>query len=128
MKEYACTHWPFYDLGKGIRFEDGRFATDDPGQQEIIESNDKYMVFVWPVSPPAEKEVVDDKACEGGIPTPQQDDREAPRPSEIEPDGSVRQGREESPVFQELEDIVRGSGIVAVKSAKVKPAEKRKGR
>jgi hypothetical protein len=112
MKEYACTQWPFYDLGKGIKFEDGRFATADPGQQEIIELNDKYMVFIWPVSPSAKEEVPVDKAGEGGVPTPQQDDREAVGTCEVEPGSGLREGRETSNVLQELENIVLGSGII----------------
>ena len=118
--DYICQQWPFYDLGKGIQFEDGRFSTEDPGQREIIESNDKYMVFIWPVSPPLEKEEVNDQAGEGGLPAPQQDDREAARPGTEEQARSVPKGREESGVLQELEEIVRGSGIIGGKGKGVK--------
>jgi hypothetical protein len=113
--DYICQRWPFYDLGKGIKFVDGRFSTDDPGQIKIVESNDKYKVFIWPVSPPAEKEEVNDQAGEGGLPAPQQDDREAAWPSAEEREGSGPEGREEGGVLQELEEIVRGSGIIGGK-------------
>ena len=127
MRVYACTQWPFYDLGMGVKFEEGRFSTDDPGQQKIIESNDKFMVFIWPVSPPAEKEAVSDQAGEGGVPTPQQDDRETTWPCEVEPGRSVPEGRETCGVLQELEEIVLRSGITGGKSKKAQPPKRPKG-
>jgi len=122
MKHYTCHQWPFYDLGKGVQFADGRFSTDDPGQQKIIESNDKYEVFIWPVSPPAEKievkeevvEMVHDKASEGGLSAPQQNDWEALGAGTQNQRRSGGEGREASPVLQELEELVRGSGIIGV--------------
>jgi hypothetical protein len=118
--DYYCLQWPFYDLGKGIKFEDGRFSTDDPGQIEIIEANDKFKVFIWPGSPPVAVEEVEanDKASEGGIPTPQHIDGEASGACEEIREGSVQQGREEGSVFQELEELVRGSGIIGGKDQK----------
>lgn len=109
--DYICPTWPFYDLGKGVKFEDGRFSTGDPDQISFIESNDKYKVFIWPVSLPAVKEEAHDKASERRVSAPQQDKRKATRPSKKVKERSVVKGRKPRGVLQELEDIVRKSGI-----------------
>jgi hypothetical protein len=126
--DYICPNWPFYDIGKGVKFEDGRFSTEDPGQKEIIESNDKFMVFIWPVSPPAEREEVNDQAGEGGLPAPQCDDRETTWPSEEVLEGGLQQGRETCGVLQELEELVRGSGIIGGEGGSKQPKARGKGK
>ena len=108
MKEYFCHRWPFYSIGKDIKFENGRFKTDDPGQIETIESNDKYMVFVWPVALPAVKEEVVVQVEE--MPAVVEEDEERPT-------GPCAP-------LSDLEELVLKSGIVA----ETKPGKGRKGR
>ena len=117
MKEYACPRYPGYSIGRSIQFVNGRLKVEDPKLIRQIESNDWYRVFIWPADG---RDYNDDQASEGGIPTPQQEDGKAAGSGEVEPGIGVPEGREESPVLSELEELVRGSGIVGGKGKKVK--------
>jgi hypothetical protein len=144
IKEYICTRWPNYSISGKVQFVEGRFATDNPALQSLVESNDMWEVCVWDVSgeshgkkaePEAEagadsealRGQVDDQEGRIGLPPLQQVAAESSiRTSAEVCGGSDGEGREESPAFQafgELEELVVGSSILADKA----PARPRKG-
>lgn len=54
-KTYLCEQWPFLSV-QHLQFQDGRFTTDNPADQAIIEGLDYYGVQVTleePERPPA---------------------------------------------------------------------------
>lgn len=116
MKEYVCPRYPGYSIGRYIQFDNGRLKIEDLELIRQIESNDWYRVFIWPADG---KDYNDDKASEGGFPPLQHiETRPSAGAGEGDGGGSEEQGREEGHVFQELEEIVRGSGIVSGKGRK----------
>lgn len=44
-KVYVCERYPFYEIGK-IKFKHGRFVTDRPEDQALIEGSDWYGVYI----------------------------------------------------------------------------------
>ena len=49
-KKYVCARWPSLHLRGGIHFSMGYFETDDPKQQETVESNDMYARGIYLVT------------------------------------------------------------------------------
>jgi hypothetical protein len=45
-KRYRCGRYPFYVIGKRVRFKDGSFETEDAELQRIVESNDWFGVHI----------------------------------------------------------------------------------
>jgi hypothetical protein len=155
MKEYICPRWPEYSLSGKVKFVGGWFRTDELALQELIESNDQFGVRIWDASGEAHhgketisapetsgeteagssgetlrREVSDDgQSGEGGFPTLQQDPAGSPAGASA-PLGGGRdaEGRETGHVFQELEEIVRGSGIIGSEGGEVKPGSRKKGK
>lgn len=122
LKEYACPRYPGYSIGAKIKFEKGRFRTEDPALIRQIESNDWYRVFVWPADG---KDYGQED--EGRIPPILEEDRQAAGSDEGNPGAGDEDGREEGPVLSELEELVRGSGIASGKGKKDKPKARQKG-
>ncbi len=112
-KEYICPRYPGYSIGRHIKFEEGWYRVEDPELIRQIESNDWYRVFIWPADG---KDFGDDKESEGRIPAKEQIETGAqPGAGEGNSGSGEGFGREESPVLSELEELVRGSGIVGRK-------------
>lgn len=45
VKVYVCEHYPFYAIGK-IKFQHGRFVTDRPEEQALVEGSDWFGVYI----------------------------------------------------------------------------------
>ena len=127
MKEYICPRFPYYKIGNTAKFENGWFRTEDPEAIKAVESNSWYRVFIWPADgadavgkngkvtiPKKKKAKANGKESKGGLPASLPLDGEAARPGPQEQESGNGTGRKESPVLQELEELVRGSGIVSV--------------
>ena len=138
MKEYFCHQWPEYSISGKVRFVNGWFRTDDPDLIAIVRSNDMFGVYIWDASGEdhvketkteagADSEALrevshDDQERGEGIPPLQQESTgQTSRAGAVIPGGSNQQGRETGHVFQELEEVVRGSGIIGGKGRKEQP-------
>lgn len=119
MKEYICHRWPEYRIGNKVKFSGGWFKTSDPEAMKVIESNDWYGVFIFPADGKglekkgSKEKKASDKEGGGGLSASLEDNGETARPGAEELQGCSKQGRETGSVFQELEELVRGSGIAS---------------
>lgn len=82
---FVCGRFPTYSIGSGrdeVNFKDGFFATDNPEQIALIESNSWYGVFIHPRET---QEQID--AMRGGAPVESEISLEA-EAEEIQVEGS----------------------------------------
>ncbi len=141
LKTYICPRWPEYSLSGKIKFEGGWFKTEDSALQELIESNDMWEVYIWDATgeshvrktettpeagtdSEALREEVSNDGQEGGegLPAVLEDrPKPAPRPRKGNGKRSDPKGRAPSDVFQELESVVRGSGLFSGQGGAIQP-------
>ena len=63
-RSYVCNKYPFMSIRNVVKFEGGLFETEDAEAQALVESNDLWMIHIWPKDgPPVEEEA-------GGEPDP----------------------------------------------------------
>ena len=53
-KGYGDNRYPFWQIGDLVKFENGRFETDDPALQALIESRPEFGVHIHPRETAAE--------------------------------------------------------------------------
>jgi hypothetical protein len=136
LKEYICPRWPEYGIGMHVKFVDGWFRTDNPELQALVESNDMYGIRIWNAAgegyyadqrPEEEAETVGEggegqapeegqvggEEGEGGLPASQPEGpHKGAGASKVKPGRGDGEGRKASPALSEIEELVKGSGIL----------------
>jgi len=48
-KTYQCIRWPYLRIGKTVKFEGGRFETEDTEIQALVEGRPEYGALIKPM-------------------------------------------------------------------------------
>ena len=131
LKQYICPRWPDYAIGMRVKFVDGWFITDNPELQALVEGNDMYQIRIWNAEGEAnaiQEEAqtlgeggegqapqgqVSDQVGKGGLPASQPEGpHKGAGASKVKPGRGDGEGREARSALSEVEELVKGSGIL----------------